>query len=218
MGFDYYLHLFNQKVYKDKFLPAYQSLFDKDDAEPLIALLKEILERLDANRKLPGPPLESKESYKEDIGILNGTVNYDAGEDYLSSPVVTNRRVAAKQIFVRDVLAANILFALCVPRNKGVDPEQNMGRSPLVSYLYKSSSRIEDLFTTGSLRGKELEIAVGDSRPQLLAKNDINELSAELAKIPPPEDPGIRKEYDNLRSLLKLALEDSDLTLLLSLF
>ena len=217
MGLDYYVHVFNVKSYREKVLPAYQAFFHKDDPAPLLALLKEIIERLDRDMKLPGPALESKAAYQEYVELLNRTAHYDPGEDHAVSLGVTEKRLTPKQILVRDNLGSSILFALCVPRDKGVNPEQNMGRSPLIPYLYKRSERIEDLFTNGDVQGGELEIAIGDSHPQLFTKNDLQKLSAELERVSAPENPELRKEFDNLRAILKLALGDPDLTLLLSL-
>ena len=217
MGLEYYVYLFNLKVYAEDLLPAYRMFFDSDDAKPLVALLKRVIHKLDIDTKLPGPMLQSKESYENDIGILNGTVHFNPGEDYLFEIGASSIRLNPRQVFVRDSLGHNLLFALCVPRDRGVDPEGNMGRSPLIAYLYERSESIQDLFTNGDVRGGELEVAVGESHPKLFTKGDVKRLSADLARVPQPQEPELRKEYDHLCAMVRLTLQDPDLTLLLSL-
>jgi hypothetical protein len=51
---------------------------------------------------------------------------------------------------------------------------------------------------------------------ELFTKEDIQEFSAELSKIPPPADAELKREYDNLKKLLGLALGNSDFKLVLS--
>jgi hypothetical protein len=99
-----------------------------------------------------------------------------------------------------------------------VNPVQDMGRTNLIPYLYKKSEWIADLFTFArSVQGGTLkfELAIGESS-EIFTKSDLQQFNAELSKIFPPEVPSIKAEYDNLQALVKLALENPDLTLLLS--
>jgi hypothetical protein len=66
-----------------------------------------------------------------------------------------------------------------------------------------------------TVRGGALEFSIGESS-ELFSDEDIREFRLELEKIQPPQDPQTRKEYNNLHALLRLAQEDKDLTLLLS--
>lgn len=265
MGLDYYLHLFNRRTYQQKILPACQAFFEQEDTNPLIVLLNEAISTLEVNETLPGPSLWSKEIYEEAIGILNGTVYYNPKGGYANSQG-KKTTLENKQIYVRDSLIHDLLMALCVPRDKGVNPEQNMGRSSLIPYLYEKSVWIEELFTgIREVRGGQLELTDGETTKELFTKQDLMEFNSELAKIPPPDgDAEIRKqidehdesfrkslkqqypedsaafnqlyeimialqkhclpesgtylnqEYENLRKLLQLALEEPDLTLTLS--
>ena len=229
-------------------------------------LLNEVISSLEVNEKLPGPSLCSKESYEEAIGILNGTAYYNPKGDYTNSQGKKTTK-KNKQIYVRESLIHDLLMALCVPRNKGVNPEQNMGRSSLIPYLYEKSVWIEDLFTgIREVRGGQLELPEGETAKELFTKRDLQEFGFELAKIPPPDGEAearkqfdkytatlreslkqqcaegsaafnqlyetmlalqkhclpesgtsLVQEYENLRKLLQLALEEPDLTLTLSL-
>jgi hypothetical protein len=266
VGLDYYVHLFDLRTYREKALPAYQAFFEQDDSAPLILLLQEIIKGLDVSAALPGPTLSGREIYEEGIGILDGSVYYAPVANYETSRSGRKTTCENKRMYVRDQLIHMILMALCVPRDRGVNPEQNMTRSPLIPYLYEHSGWIEDRFTSAvELRGGMLEIPEGEDFLELFSEEDLHEFCAELAKVPAPdgdleikkqfekgqnfireslrqqfpeESPefkefydylstfyqqlspageDLRKEYDNLRAIVNLALEDADLTLTRSL-
>jgi hypothetical protein len=66
------------------------------------------------------------------------------------------------------------------------------------------------------LNGGALEPKIGEYS-EFFTKKDIRTFSEELAKVPPPKgNPQLNKEYENLSALVKLALQDPDLTLVLS--
>lgn len=188
MGLDYYVHLFDLRAYREKALPAYRAFFEEADSTPLILLLEEIIRGLDVSSTLPGPRLWGKEIYKEDIGILDGSVYYAPGIDYEASRSGRKTTREHKCMYVRDGLIHMILLALCVPRDRGVNPEQNLTRSPLIPYLYEHSEWIEDRFTSAvELRGGMLEIPEGEDALELFSDEDLREFSAELAKVPAPD-------------------------------
>jgi hypothetical protein len=198
----YYIHLFDLKAYNEKALPAYQAFFEQDESEPLIFLLQEIIRRLDISAALPGPTLLDKVLYEEDIGILDGSVYYAPGIDYGTSRSgrITTRE--NKRIYVRDQLIHTILMALCVPRDRGVNPEQNMTRSPLIPYLYEHSEWIQDRFTSVvELRGGMLEIPEGENALELFSEEDLQEFYEELAYVPAPDgDIEIKKQFEQERN------------------
>ena len=157
MGLDYYLHLFDLRTYREKALPAYQAFFGQDDSAPLILLLEEIIRGLDVNAALPGPTLWNKEGYEEGIGIIDGSVYYALGSNYETRRSGRKTTRDNKRMYVRDQLIHTILMALCAPRDRGVNPEQNMTRSPLIPYLYEHSKWTEDRFTSvEELRGEAI--------------------------------------------------------------
>ena len=224
MGLDYYLHLFDMQMYREKVLPAYQAFFENDDANALIALLNEVVHKLDTGTPMPHPDIWTRGAYEEAIGILQGTVFYSPKGEPTAAMKGKKTTRGARRIFVKNNLAYILVLALCVPRDKGVDPEQNMGRTRLIPYLYERSEWIEELFTSiRKVRGGSLEIPLGESPSQVFSKEDLREFSAELAKVPPPEGDNeikereLRKQYDNLRTMLRIASDDADLTLILSL-
>lgn len=198
MGLSYYIHLFDLRAYREKALPAYQAFFEQDDSAPLILLLQEIIHGLDVSAALPGPTLLDRELYEEGIGILDGSVYYAPGIDYETSRSGRKTTRGNKRMYVRDQLIHMILMALCVPRDRGVNPEQNMTRSSLIPYLYEHSKWIEDRFTSvEELRGGMLEIPEGEDALELFSEEDLHEFCAELAKIPAPEgDIEIKKQFE----------------------
>ena len=111
-------------------------------------------------------------------------------------------------MYVRDQLTHWILMALCVPRGRGVNPEQNMTRSPLIPYLYKHSEWIEDRFTcVVELRGGMLEIPEGEDALELFSEEDLHEFCAELAKVPAPDgDIEIKKQLEEGQNYLRESL------------
>jgi hypothetical protein len=216
MGADVVVHLFNIRIYKDRILPAYRLFLRNDEAEPLIALLRECAKKLEANPQLSEQLFWSKESVEEDVGILTGTVYYSPDNGKTSNQGEKQKTHKVRRDYARGLLSSEILGVLCVPHERRVNPEQDMSNSRLRSYLYEKSEWIEELFTSRrAVRGDRLELSIGEST-ELFTREDAKEFNRELTKIVPPEDPELRREHDNLREMLKLALEDPDLTLALS--
>ena len=210
MRLSYYVHLFNIRTYREKAFPAYQSFFERDDPAPLILLLQEIIRGLDLSATLPGPKLWDKELYEEGIGILDGSVYYAPGANYETGGSGRKTTHENKRMYVRDGLTYMILMALCVPRDRGVNPEQNMTRSPLIPYLYEYSEWIEDRFTSViELQGGMLEIPEGEDALELFSEEDLHEFCAELAKIPAPEgDIEIKKQLEKEQNRLHESLRE----------
>lgn len=215
MSADVRLNLFDIRTYKERVLPAYQSFFKKDDTGPLIALLRECIQKLDADPQLAEHLLWNSEVIEEDIGILKGTVHYTP-DGKSSNQGETEESHKVRRDYAREFVSSNILQILCVPRDKRVNPEQEMTNTPLITYLYEKSGWIKDVFTfSRSVQGGRLELTMGESS-ELFTKEDIQKFSAELNKVPPPEDRQLRKEYDDLRAMVNIALEDPNLTLVIS--
>lgn len=214
MGLDARLNLFDLKIYRERVLPAYQAVVVKDDPALLITLLKEVVGGLDERGRLHGPTLSSKEEYLSYIDILEGRESYPAYDngdtDYNGAATPE-----AKQRYVLNNIAPEIVQALCVPRHSKVNTEQDIGND-LASYLSDRSGWIRDVLTFAiEIRGGELEIAIGESG-ELFTKDEIKKFQVELDKISPPKDPLLRGEYENLRALLSLAYGETDLTLVIS--
>jgi hypothetical protein len=216
MGVDVYIHLFNLKTYKEKVFPAYQAFLKKDEPEALITLLRECIQKLDANPQLSKKLLWDKESCEEDIGILKGTVYYSLDGGLSSNQGKRKKTHTIRREYAQELLIFRLLQILCMPYDKGVNPEQDMSNTLLVDYLSDRSEWIKKLLIgEQQVEGGLLELPLGEAS-ELFTKQDLKVFSYELAKVPSPEEPQLRNEYDNLRALVKLALEDPDLTLVLS--
>jgi len=208
VGLSYYVHLFDLRTYREKAWPAYQAFFERDDSTPLILLLQEIICGLDVNTALPGPTLWDKELYEEGIGILDGSVYYAPGANDETGHGGRKTTRENKRKYVRDGLTHMILMALCVPRDRGVNPEQNMTRSPLIPYLYEHSEWIEDRFTSViELSGGMLEIPEGEDALELFSEDDLHELCAELAKAQAPDgEIEIKKQLEQRQNRMRESL------------
>lgn len=216
MGAEVQVVLFNRRIYKERVLPAYKLFLEKDNHTSLIELLRECIQKLDANPRLAEELLWNREIIEDDIGILTGTVYYSP-DGNRSNQDKNGESDRIKREYAREVLASNILRVLCVPREKGLNPTQDMTNNPLIHYLYGRSKWIKDVLTFARpVHGKSLELALGESS-EAFNKQDIQEFTAELDKMPKPDDPDLRKEFNKLRALLSAAAENPDLTLVLSI-
>jgi hypothetical protein len=217
MGFNYKVYLFNQRTYTEKVLPAFHTFLAKNDPDPVIALLKECIRYLNDNPELSEKLLWDEELCEEAIGILTGTVYYSPDNGRSTNQGNSDEAYKIRKEYARNNLSSMVIEILCVPQYSGVSSEQNMSNYSLIPYLYEKSQYIEDLFTSvKQVRGGPLELPIGESS-ELFTKQDIQEFNMHLDKVPVPKDSAIRKEYDNLRALLKLALGEDDLTLVLAL-
>lgn len=209
------LHLVNLTLYEEKVLPAYRRLLKRNEAGALINLLQECAEKLNTNPELSQRLLWDKESVDEAIGILNGTVYYSPDGGRTSNQgkgLETNkvRRAYAKG------LSSNLVEILCVPHGKGVTADQDMTNTPLISFLCERSKWINDVFTFARpVDGGRLEFSIGESS-EILTKQNLEQFSLELKKIPLPDEPELKKEYEHLRDIVTTALETPELTLALS--
>ena len=217
MGFDYNIYLFNLRTYREKVLPAFHTYFAKNDPDSVIALIKECIRYLNDNPALSEKLFWDEEICEESIGILKGTVYYSPDGGRSNNQGNSEDAYKIRQEYARSNISSIVIEILCMPRYPDVNSKQNIGGSPLISYLYEKSQYIEDLFTSvKQVRGGPLEFPIGESS-ELFTKQDTQELSMQVDKVLPPKDPPMRKEYDNLRALLKLALDEGDLTLVLAL-
>ena len=60
MSADVELQLLNLKTYREVVLPAYRTFMEQGDAAPLIALLNEIVKKIDNGESLPYPEFWDK--------------------------------------------------------------------------------------------------------------------------------------------------------------
>ncbi|HZS08490.1 MAG TPA: hypothetical protein VFD58_26890 [Blastocatellia bacterium] len=215
MGVDNYICLLNLRTYRETVLPSYEAFLNKKDPEPLIALLREAIRGIPQRKKLADLILDSEEIYEEAIGILDGSVYYNSKGDYTGKDKCKTTNSDRRRF--AGTAAWNVMQALCIPYDKGIAPDQMLNTSPLIEHLYEHSKWIEDLVMCNSvLHGGTLKIPLGEWS-ELFTKEDVCEFNKQLALVPPPDDPDIRKRFDNLCTLVELPLEDPDLTLVHSL-
>ncbi len=216
MSADVTVHLFDINTYKKRVLPALRTYLTANDPRSVLALLNECNRILEANPKLSKRLFWDSEMIKEGVGILDGTVYYspDGGKTTNQGRSNTARRV--KRYYAGQQLGPMIVEILCVPFNKGVDPEQDMTNSRLVTYLYDRSDWIKDVFTfSGNATGRGLEFPIGEST-EPFTERGMEELDRELNKVEDPTDAELRRELDNFRAVVKKALAEPDLILVLS--
>jgi hypothetical protein len=216
MGVEVSIYVFNMTVYRKRILPADRRFLRRDEVEPLIELLRESSRILDANTELSKRLFWDKDSVKEAIGILNGTVYYSPDGGRSSNQGDRNVTHRVRRSFARGSMSSNLVRLMCVPIENDLGDEQDMTNSALVPYLYARSKWVEDVFTFARpLNGGRLELPIGESS-EAFTKLEIRQFSVELDRVRRPDDQALREEYDNLRALLDFASKDPDLTLVLS--
>jgi hypothetical protein len=216
MGVSVAVYLFDINAYREKVLPAYDSYSRADDPERLVALLRECQRVLEGDPALSKRLLWGKTSIEDDIGILAGEIYYSPDGGRTSNQ---SRGKAGHEVrlgYAHGLLGANIVRVLCVARVEGVDVEQDLGKALLNPYLCERSAWIRDLINFDAAPGGgSLEIPLDESS-DALTKDELRRFGDELQKVQPPSEPGLLKEYENLKNLIRLALADPALTLILS--
>ena len=215
MSSDVELYLFNKRIYEQTVVPAYEAFLKKKDPKPLLNQLAAIVKRLDAGNRMYSPPFWNKKIYQEAVGIIDGSVYYNSeGGEPADSNEKTTR--ADLELYVRENLTDGLVMPLCIPYLHRAVPTQDMTNSELVGYLYERSKWIQEVFTfTRSLNGGILEVPIGESS-DLFSKEELQRFSQEMSRIPKPSDPNLKREFENLQQLLKLASSDPDLTLVMA--
>ena len=124
LGLDQHFYLFDEAIYRTKVQPAVHAFKRKNDPKLLIALIKECLQKFDSGVKMPHLLLVTKSDFEDALGKLEHGQR-DALDD----------------------IETSIIMVLCMPSDKGVNPELAIGRSPLFMYLYDRSEKMSSLFT-----------------------------------------------------------------------
>jgi len=172
---------------------------------------------VEKNPKLSDLIMVDDESYEKAVGVLEGKIPYQPVLDRYSG----KKEISAKERkleYIQFELGGSLLQAFCLPRDKGVNPEQNVSGVPLIHYLDKHSDWMDGFFDgMGHTHGVDLQLAMADSLPEMFLKKDVEKFSAELSKIPEPDDRYVKEDFDNLRAIVRLALNDPDLTLLVAI-
>ena len=204
-------------IYKEKVHPALKEFFKNGSTDKLIALIKEVQQKLDSGSLEPNLGVWDKEICDEAIGILDNSVYYSTDGDYSNAKDGKKTSAKAKKSFVSDNLNLMLVMALCVPRGEKFNSEQDLTNTSFAHSFYEKSSWFEDLVSgEKSLHGEKLFVVVGE-HSEIFSKDEIKEFLKQLQMIEPPKNPEDFIEFSNLQLLLKKSLETQNLTLMLIL-
>jgi hypothetical protein len=202
--FDYYLVLFDMQWYNGRVEPTLREFFAGAPEGFLLPLLEESNRRASGNEALrkrllshniePGQALIriltgqelSGSSFGDDLSLLEARESRPAMEVYVAGPV-----------------AYELLTALCLADLPGINPQQDIGDSALLSHLVEHSPWIENALTGEVFgKGEPLRFPLG-LQSEVMRPSDVQRLLAELKAIPAP-DPhaGNEKQVAALQNLL----------------
>lgn len=210
MGVDIHLYLFDPQPYEQLVLPAYERFMHQGEVSPLVSLLRDAIPKLEsAGHIAPGI---TKAVYEESIAILTGKSYYSSeAKEPREGDITTAEDM---RFFVSDSVITDLVEQLCIPRNLGVKPKQNMS-GPLVLYLYSQSQWMEDCFMSGEhVTGPILEVKLGEPA-RFFTTQELENFDQELSRIDRPDDEEVLNDgFDNLRTLVHKAAADPKLKLL----
>jgi hypothetical protein len=193
MGIDNYLYLFDPRTYERRLIPAYRSFLDLGHTEPLIALLKEVIRSLPSNEGQLAEGLQSAESYQEDIEILEGLGKREGTRRHPNALPAPKQRHSRNRRYVSESIVPDLVIALCVPRDRGVIPQQQM-ESALALHQKENPEWIEDLLSgVQTPTGGVLEVSLGEGYTEIFSRQDLETLAAELDALPPLQ-PGTEQQ------------------------
>jgi hypothetical protein len=215
MGASVQIILFNLKAYKEKILPAYQAYSSSQDFEPIITLLKDVCQKLDTSPKLSKATGWNNQVCENQIRVLKeGVYLYSDNAKGVFKAIDVSRK---EQIsWIDSSIIQVIINVFCIPYDQeDVYPEQTLSDSAFAKYLYDQSELFGNIWSfLDRNRSESLTPALGEET-EVITREGIQKIDADLAKIQPPKDPKLRKEYKNFLAMVKLALEDPSLTLVI---
>jgi hypothetical protein len=187
MSLDYYLVLFDMHWYTGRVEPTVREFFAGAPEGFLLPLLEEsnqrVLQSEAVRKRLLSHNIEPGQAI---IRILAGQeISSASFADDLSLFEVRESRPAV-EVYVSGPVMYEILTALCIPDLPGIDPQQSIGESALLSHLVEHSTWIERAFT-GDVFGKgdPLRFPLG-LQSEVMRRSDVERLLAELKTIPAP--------------------------------
>lgn len=214
MGVQVYIYLFDMHEYEDSVLPAYRSFKERSDTRPLLKLLRRAMSYAAASGSR-GEASLTEEIYQHYTDVLSGR-QYYGSEKQERADQTRPTTSQDMRLFVDNSVAPAVVTVLCLPSDKGFQPEQSMSGAGLMNYLYSESRWIEDYFTFAKEpSGAVPEIRIGDwsrffSREEVLAFDD------QLSKMQRPNDEAVLAGgFENLRTLVHAAANDPNFAILL---
>src|SRR5579863_1579753 len=174
MPLDYYLVLFDMQCYTCRVEPTLREFFAGAPEGFLLPLLEEsnrraaqseaVRKRLLSHNIEPGQAIIrilagqelSSASFADDVSLYEARESRPALEVYVSGPVMYE-----------------ILTTLCIPDLPGINPQQNIGDSALLSHLVEHSRWIESAFTGDVFgKGEPLRFPLG-LQSELMSRSDV---------------------------------------------
>jgi hypothetical protein len=204
MPFDYHLVLFDMQWYAGRVEPTLREFFSGAPEGLLLPLLEESNRRVLRNEAL------RKRLLSHNIEPGQALIRILTGQEFSSSSFADERSLLearesrpSLEVYVSGPVVYELLTALCLPDLPGIDPQQNISESALLSHLVEHSPWIESAFTGDVFgRGEPLRFPLG-IQSEVVRPSDVARLLEELKTIPPP-DPraGNEKQVAALRNLL----------------
>jgi hypothetical protein len=204
MPLDYYLVLFDMQWYAGRVEPTLREFFAGAPEGILLPLLEESNRRSSQNdalrKRLQSHNIEPGQAI---IRILTGQELYGAAFAGDLSMLEARESRPAMEVYVSGPVAFELLTALCVADLPGIDPQQNIGDSALLSHLVAHSPWIESAFTGEVFgKGEPLRYPLG-LQSEAMRRSDVERLLAELKSVPPPDPAlGSEKQVAALRNVL----------------
>lgn len=216
MGFDVHLQLMDRENYQGRILPAVDAFRDARDVQPLVELLREAARRL--AQQPPAPEDEgilTPDTCAEFIEILEGREFYRPGGGNDLDGSSSTRPEDLDQL-VDGMVGPGLVETLGLVWDRGVRPGQNLGRTALVQHLYQHSAWIREALTFERVvTSGALEVPIGQSS-EWVARENVERLRDELARMPRPIDAEAAADFDNLRELVALMLSEPRFALVLT--
>jgi len=204
MPLDYYLVLFDMQWYTCRVEPTLREFFAGAPEGFLLPLLEE------SNRRASQSEAVRKRLLSHNIEPGQALIRILTGQELSSASFADDLSLfearetrPALEIYVAGPVAYELLTALCIPDLPGIDPQQNIGESALLSHLVEHSPWIERAFTGDVFgKGEPLRFPLG-LQSEVMSRSDVERLLAELRTVPPP-DPrtGNEKRVEALQNVL----------------
>jgi hypothetical protein len=205
MGVRVRLQLVNMRRFDELVAPAIRALANGGDTGPMQNALLSALAKMDASA-------EVQATRDGDFGERRPEI-----EDAIDALDGPGASAPASVAVLREQVVPLLVEVLCLEWG-ALNPSQDMSDPRLMAHLYAYSDWIEGVFTYRiGITGGTFEFSPGESS-QLLSRPEVQRLSAELELVPSAAagEDALEREIENLRALVREALRDPDLRLLVT--
>ena len=214
MGSTNIIYLFNMTIYKEKVVPAYQSLMTENDPNKLIALLKQEASPKSTTHIEKTPLLWEGEIYDEALQKLD-LIKTKLGR----SEIKTIKEDSYLSSYITVQLLPMIVEAICIVRNRTALYSFDLNNSKLSSYLFTHSNWIYNLALLNyDVKGAELEFPIGEWSITF-TKDEEREFLKQLEAMPvlSQNNKQLSAQLDELNKMVNFSVENADIVLVLCL-